>query len=532
MQTQSAPCIDGSVQADLIDTWVEDARGMIVSSAKITEYESVLKNDSEETRAKANAELADQVRDITLFSYINIANAQGEVRASSMPESVGKIKVPDREYFQKAMKGEVNISTVYLARTTGKPAFAIAAPIKDGDKIIGVIFGVPDLTRFSEKFVDPVKVGREGHIYLYDSKGVVIAHRDKSLIMKLNLKETEWGKGILQAAKGLYAYEFQKIAGTVYLAPCKNLLWTVAAYMPSREIAELSNTMTMINLILLIAGLVISIISIFLIVRAVVAPINNVTINLHGAADHVSSSSKEVANAGHSLAEGASEQASAIEETSSSLEELTAMTRRNADNAKEAKALMAEARHIVERVNGHVNSMAEAVGEVTRSSEETGKIIKTIDEIAFQTNLLALNAAVEAARAGEVGAGFAVVADEVRNLAVRAAEAAQSTSSLIENTISTVQKSQELTTKTQEAFKENMTIAGKVGSIVDEIAAASQEQAQGIDQISKAVLEMEKVVQRTAASAEESAAASEDMNAQSLKMKKIAEDLTTIVTGK
>jgi methyl-accepting chemotaxis protein len=210
---------------------------------------------------------------------------------------------------------------------------------------------------------------------------------------------------------------------------------------------------------------------------------------------------------------------------------MTAMTRRNADNATEAKALMAEARQVVERVDQHVRNMAEAVREVTRSSEETGKIIKTIDEIAFQTNLLALNAAVEAARAGEAGSGFAVVAGEVRNLAVRAAEAARNTSSLIENTITTVHKSRDLTMQTQEAFKENMDIAGKVGHLVDEIASASQEQAQGISQISKAVAEMDNVVQHTASSAEESASAAEEMNGQALQMKKYADDLKTIVLG-
>ncbi|MFO7569924.1 MAG: methyl-accepting chemotaxis protein, partial [Smithellaceae bacterium] len=231
------------------------------------------------------------------------------------------------------------------------------------------------------------------------------------------------------------------------------------------------------------------------------------------------------------LAEGASEQASALEETSSSLEEMSSMTRQNADNATQAKSLMAEVRQIVDKVDGQMNNMVEAIQNVTRSSEETGKIIKTIDEIAFQTNLLALNAAVEAARAGEAGAGFAVVADEVRNLAMRAAEAAKNTSSLIENTIVTVRNSRDLTSQTQDAFKENMEISNKIGQLVDEIAAASQEQAQGIGQIGKAVAEMDKVVQQTAANAEESASASEEMNAQAVQMKSNVDQLVTIIEG-
>jgi methyl-accepting chemotaxis protein len=178
-----------------------------------------------------------------------------------------------------------------------------------------------------------------------------------------------------------------------------------------------------------------------------------------------------------------------------------------------------------------MGDMAAAITEITKSSEETGKIIKTIDEIAFQTNLLALNAAVEAARAGEAGAGFAVVADEVRNLALRASEAAKNTSNLIENTIKAVKNGNELTQATQQAFKENMTISGKIGKLIDEIAAASQEQSQGVGQINKAVSEMDKAVQKNAASAEESASAAEEMNAQAERMREFVSELVAVVEG-
>jgi len=207
------------------------------------------------------------------------------------------------------------------------------------------------------------------------------------------------------------------------------------------------------------------------------------------------------------------------------------MTRQNADNAAQAKVLMAEARQIVDKVDDQMKRMVTAIQDVTKSSEETSKIIKTIDEIAFQTNLLALNAAVEAARAGEAGAGFAVVADEVRNLALRAADAAKNTSGLIENTIVTVKNSRDLTAQTQDAFKENMQITNKVGQLVDEIAAASHEQAMGIGQIGKAIVEMDKVVQQTAANAEESAGASDEMNAQAVQMKSYVKKLVMIVDG-
>ena len=178
-----------------------------------------------------------------------------------------------------------------------------------------------------------------------------------------------------------------------------------------------------------------------------------------------------------------------------------------------------------------MTELTQSMEDISKASDETSKIIKTIDEIAFQTNLLALNAAVEAARAGEAGAGFAVVADEVRNLAMRAAEAAKNTAGLIEGTVKKVKEGSELVERTNGAFSEVSKSAAKVADLVSEIAAASTEQAQGIDQINKAVSEMDKVTQQNAANAEESASASEEMNAQAEQMKIIAAELQGIVGG-
>jgi methyl-accepting chemotaxis protein len=295
-------------------------------------------------------------------------------------------------------------------------------------------------------------------------------------------------------------------------------------------VADAGNSTTImiiISLVTILLGIGISII----IIRSITGPLNRVIAGLTDGADQVASAAGQVSSSSQSLAEGTAEQAASLEETSSSLEEMSSMTHQNADHANQAKAMMTEAKGIVEKVNRHMVDMATAVGEITRSSEETGKIIKTIDEIAFQTNLLALNAAVEAARAGEAGAGFAVVADEVRNLAMRASEAAKNTNDLIENTIKAVRKGNELTNATQEAFKENAAISQKIAQLVDEIATASEEQSNGIKQVNTAVAEMDKVTQSTAANAEESAAASEELNAQAEQMKGFVEDLVRVVGG-
>jgi len=307
------------------------------------------------------------------------------------------------------------------------------------------------------------------------------------------------------------------------------LILIMNSYVGAR-MGGLSNPMAM--LITFAIGMAAVIVNFIIVGKYLVGQLQQIAGDLSTSAEGVGNASSMVASSSQSLAEGASEQASSLEETSSSIEELTSMTKQNADNAQQAKGMMTEAQNIVSSLNRHMNNMADAIAETMRSSEQTGKIIKTIDEISFQTNLLALNAAVEAARAGESGAGFAVVADEVRNLARRAAEAAKSTSNLIEKTINSAKNGDEMTKATRKAFQENIEISSKIGSLIDEIAAASTEQAHGIGQINIAVAEMDKITQTTAASAEESASAAQELNIQAMQMEGYVAALETIVFGR
>lgn len=269
----------------------------------------------------------------------------------------------------------------------------------------------------------------------------------------------------------------------------------------------------------------------WLISRSITRPINRIIDGLSSSAGQVSMAANQISSASDQLAEGSSEQAAAIEETSSSLEEMASMTRQNAHNASQCKAVMKEAQQLFDVADGHMGSMVEAIDNISRSSEETQKIVKAIDEIAFQTNLLALNAAVEAARAGQAGAGFAVVADEVRNLALRAADAAKNTSELIEKTLRAVNDGSEITRLTRDGFKRNVEISHRVAGLIEEIAAATQEQSQGIDQVNRAVLDMQKVIQQSSANAEESASSSKEMSAQADQMKDFVTGLVSLVGG-
>lgn len=281
----------------------------------------------------------------------------------------------------------------------------------------------------------------------------------------------------------------------------------------------------------ILVGMLIGLAFATILTRGITRPIKRIVDGLAESSSQVSSASSQVSSASQELAEGASEQAASIEETSSSLEEMSSMTRQNAENARQAEGLMAETTRVVSSANESMGQLTASMMEISKASEETSKIIKTIDEIAFQTNLLALNAAVEAARAGEAGSGFAVVADEVRNLAMRAAEAAKSTADLIEGTVRKIQEGSGIVERTSLEFSRVESGAVKIAELVGEIAAASGEQSQGIEQLNKAVSEMDKVVQRNASNAEESASASQEMNSQANQMNGFVRDLVTIVGG-
>jgi methyl-accepting chemotaxis protein/methyl-accepting chemotaxis protein-1 (serine sensor receptor) len=269
----------------------------------------------------------------------------------------------------------------------------------------------------------------------------------------------------------------------------------------------------------------------YLVVRSINKVLHRTVSELAEGAEQITSASSQVASSSQSLAQGASEQAASLEETSASSEEITSMTRKNAENSQSAAGMMAEVDHQVAEGNRTLEQMVVSMRDITTSADKISKIIKVIDEIAFQTNILALNAAVEAARAGEAGMGFAVVADEVRNLAQRSAQAAKDTAALIEESIS---KSNEGSTKLQQVTEVIQAItdsAGKVKTLVDEVNLGSQEQARGIEQISKAIAQMDQVTQSTAANAEESASASEEMSAQAEALNNIVLQLRSMVGG-
>ncbi len=405
-----------------------------------------------------------------------------------------------------------------------------------------------------------IKVGKTGYVYVLHGKGekrgqYVVSQdgaRDGDSIWDakdasgtlfvqeicakaLNLRRGEIAQQIYPWKNEGDAEARTKVAQIMYYEPWD---WVIGVGSYEDEFYEATQRVDSVAshgnavLVLVLAGaILVSAIVWFLTAREVTGKILRAVTDLSGASIQVASASGQIAESSQYMASGASQQAASLEETSASLEEVASMTRQNADNVGQCNRLMNET---IQTVNGMAKAMTEmsgAIQDIKKSSDETAKIIKTIDEIAFQTNLLALNAAVEAARAGDAGKGFAVVAEEVRNLAQRSAEAAKQTAILLKESQTNADNGVQVASRVTEALQKTVTNSGRVAQLVGEISAASKEQTQGIDQVNTAVSQMDKVTQSNAANSEEAASASVELAAQARDMEGIVGALSKIVGG-
>ncbi|NLH18126.1 MAG: methyl-accepting chemotaxis protein [Phycisphaerae bacterium] len=308
--------------------------------------------------------------------------------------------------------------------------------------------------------------------------------------------------------------------------PLGLLIWVPESSIVAEARAVLRFTVTMA-----IIGAVALLIVFWLISGNICKPLKQIIDTLAVSSDHVSQAAGQISQGSQSLAQGSSQQAAGLQESTSSLDEIFSMTKQNAEHARTATQLATDSQQTAEKGNKVMKLMEQAINDIQTSANETSKIIKVINEIAFQTNLLALNAAVEAARAGDSGKGFAVVAEEVRNLALRSAEAAKNTSAKIELSLNHTKNGVDLSKNVAHALEDITGMSNKVNNLINQIATASEQQVNGIEQIRNSIMQVDQVTQQNAAHAEESASAVEELNSQATRMNGIVGDLMSLVTN-
>ncbi|MCP4571667.1 MAG: hypothetical protein GY838_04890 [bacterium] len=400
------------------------------------------------------------------------------------------------------------------------------------------------------------EVGESGYVFVLDSDGTYLVSdggtRDGDSVWStkdddgnLFIQELcRMGKGLRSGDVGELRYAWRnpgdtqartKIARVVYYKPWDWIIG-VSSYMDEfaaaeRDVAAISRQ----NMLMLgIIGLVAAILAIgvwWLLASGIAKKIGTITMGLDTAAVQVASASDQIAQTSQQTAESTSEQAAGLQELTANLQEISGVIEQAASNASRTNEMTDDSEASAKRGVESLSRMQTAIADIKESSNETAKILKTIDEIAFQTNLLALNAAVEAARAGDAGKGFAVVAEEVRNLAQRSAEAAKNTAALIETSQANAENGVKVTEEVGEIFSSIAESIGEVSGLVNEVAVSSNEQSRNFGQINATMSQMDTVTQSNAASAEESAASSEELSGQASELQDMVAELFEIVNG-
>lgn len=451
--------------------------------------------------------------------------------------TIGDTGVRLGEYYlaPKETKREAVIDP-YNYKVNGKDVLmtSLVAPVMSDGKFYGIA-GVDLELDFIQKIADEFKAyNGTAKLYIVSARGTVAGATGIIGSVGKPMSQLPDGIGTILTGEGNKTGVNDEKGMIVVSTPVNmgrtGTAWTAHITIPRDEITAAATLLMWKQIGVGLACIALALTLLLFIARGISNPIVRAAFELSTGADQIANTTRQVTESSQDLARGASEQAASLEEISSSLEEVSSMAMSNAENAATVDTLMSnDAAASFQVINERLGQMGGAMDKTMDASSESMKVIKTIDEIAFQTNLLALNAAVEAARAGEAGRGFAVVAQEVRSLAQRAAEAAKNTHDLISTSKERITQATEFYINIFEAVNTNSDISKRVTQIVSEIAAASREQAQGLQQVNIAVNQVDKVTQSNASHSEQTASAAEEMYSLSERFTKQIENLAELV---
>jgi methyl-accepting chemotaxis protein len=522
--------------AGMVQNQIDDEGRRLSTAAQMTASrkdlaEAIVRGDTGYTQ-----KLAKDVLRFSKISLITIVDRDGNVVGRGHSDKAGD-SLLGQWNVKKALAGES--SSGIEEGTVVKFSMRSGAPVKLGDRIIGSVTTGIDFTSADHPFVEGIKktFGTECAVFQGDILVSTTITRDGQRAVGTRMDNPKVLDTVL--VKGKQYLDVNQIEGKEYDAA----YWPIMDHTgktvgmifigKDRDVMNtmLRNAMLSIVAVVSLIGLVMVAAGVY-IARSITRPVQTVIRGLTDSSDQFADVSGQVSSSSVSLADGASEQASSLEETSSSLEELASTTRKNADHAIEMSRAGGEAVEHQKACYKFVVAANDRMQQIGVAGEKASKIVKTSDEIAFQINLLALNAAVEAARAGEAGAGFAVVAGEVRNLAMRSADAARETSVIIGGVLKQIEDGQAVVARALQAFSDMGISSKRTVTLIDEMKEACREQAQGIEQISKAVSEMDRVTQQTAANAEQTAAAAQELSAEATQLRRYVGDLIVLIGGK
>ncbi|MEZ4529312.1 MAG: methyl-accepting chemotaxis protein [Desulfobacterales bacterium] len=486
--------------------------------------------------AEAQARMAYYHQLSPCYEAIFLADTQGKILADSLSDRAVGIeveKIPIYEInIRKAREGEIWVGNVGKSPASGRPVCLITAPIMDKGEIAGIIGTPLELNDFSEKHIAGFKLGQSGYLTIADANGVFLAHPDEKEIFSTDLNKLDFGKTIMAQKNGVVEYLWHGTPKLAAFRTDEKRGWIALATITADEFLRPIRHVKTVTFLIGLAAMAGMAAAIWLLTARAFGVIRRISHGIEMASEEISQASDHVAEASQDMAQGASRQAAALEQTSATLEELSASSINTSDITSGAEELM---NRNVARTAHSLKALKELTHDMEMIEKDSGKIgsvTKTIDDIAFQTNLLALNAAVEAVRAGSAGAGFAVVAGEVRNLALKAADAASGTEELLEGMRSRIVTGAEALRKMSHDFEGIVESATLMGEKTFSITSASREQSVSLQQINRAVQEIDSVTQGMAANSQESAAASEQLYAQAKAMRQMIAELVSITGGR